>query len=276
MEGLLMIMGNFLRNRKSIRDFKSDKVELNKLEEIRQDLKILQNEEGKGNFALRLYENGDYLVKALEGKAGYAGVMIDAPHYIALDFFDDYDSTIIYGAYNMERIITILNNKGLATCWITVVDLDDNLKNEVFGESTNNIKYMLAFGYQRPNPPYSDTPFSVKLGIEDYVFANEVEKEIDSNTLEAIGLNDLFYYLRFAPSSKNLQPWRFVMKDTAIELFIVYEKWDRYLLMDAGVIMYYFEELVKTLGIKNKWQLIDGSIQETERHNYKSIAVYQL
>ena len=66
------------------------------------------------------------------------------------------------------------------------------------------------------------------------------------------------------------------MKDTAIELFIVYEKWDRYLLMDAGVIMYYFEELVKTLGIKNKWQLIDGSIQETERHNYKSIAVYQL
>ena len=35
-----MIMGNFLRNRKSIRDFKSDKVELNKLEEIRKYYKM--------------------------------------------------------------------------------------------------------------------------------------------------------------------------------------------------------------------------------------------
>lgn len=271
-----MIMGNFLRNRRSIRDFKSDKVELEKIEEIRQDLKVLKNEEGEDSFDLRLYENGDYIVETLSGKAGYAGVMIDAPHYIALDFLDEYDSTLIYGAYNMEKLITILNNKDLATCWISVNELDDSTKRDVFGDSTNNIEFILAFGYQKPNPPYSQAPFSVKIGIEDYVFLDEIEKEIDTGKLESMGLKDLFYYLRFAPSNKNLQPWRFILRDTTVELLLAYEEWDRYLLLDAGIIMYYFEELVKTLGVKNKWQLIDGGIYESERHNYKSIAVYQL
>ena len=173
-------------------------------------------------------------------------------------------------------MITVLNNKGLATCWISVDNVDDDLKKEIFGESTNNIKFILAFGYQQPSPPYSEAPFSVKLGIEDYVFLNEIEKEIDTGKLDSMGLTDLFYYLRFAPSNKNLQPWRFVIKDASIDLLMVYEEWDRHLLMDAGIIMYYFEELAKSIGMKSKWQLIDGDICQTERHNYKLIAVYQL
>ncbi|MDR7870624.1 MAG: nitroreductase family protein [Tissierellaceae bacterium] len=271
-----MIMGNFLRNRKSIRDFKEEKVKFEKLEEIRQDLKMLQNEEGKDNFAFRIFENGDRLIEELSGKAGYAGVMIDAPHYIALDFLNDYDSTLIYGAYNMEKMITNLNEKGLATCWISVSDLDKGLKKEVFGDSSNNIDYILAFGYQKPSPPFSEAPFSVKLGIEDFVFSDETEKEVDTDKLQTMGLMDLFYYIRFAPSNKNLQPWRFILKDTNIELLLAYEKWDRHLLVDAGVIMYYFEELAKSLGIKNKWHLIDGNIYEGKNYNYKSIGVYQL
>lgn len=271
-----MIMGNFLRNRKSIRDFKSSKVEFEKLEEIKQDLKVLQNEEGKDNFAFRLYENGDRLIEDLSGKAGYAGVMIDAPHYIALDFLDEFDSTLIYGAYNMERMITTLNEKGLSTCWISLENLDQSFKKEVFGDSTNNIEYILAFGYQKPQPPYSEAPFSIKLGIEDFVYSDEIEKEIDTDKLDAMGLMDLFYYIRFAPSRKNLQPWRFILKDTTIELLLVYEDWDRYQLMDAGVIMYYFEQMTKSLGIVNKWQLVDGNIYEGQKYKYKSIAVYQL
>lgn len=271
-----MIMGNFLRNRKSIRDFKIKSIEYEKLEEIALDLKVLKNEKGEDNFDFHLYEYGKKIIEALSGKAGYSGVMIDAPHYIALDFLNDYDSTLIYGAYYMEKMITSLNEKGLATCWISLEDLDDNSKKEVFGESTNNIKYILAFGYQKPQPPFSEEPFSVKLGIEDFVYSDKIEKEIDTDKLDAMGLMDLFYYIRFAPSRKNLQPWRFILKDTRVELLLVYEEWDKYLFMDAGVIMYYFEEMAKSLGVNNKWQLIDGNIYEGEKYKYKSIAVFQL
>ena len=117
---------------------------------------------------------------------------------------------------------------------------------------------------------------SFKLGIEDYVFLDEIEKEVDTGKLDSMGLTDLFYYLRFAPSNKNLQPWRFIIKDTSIDLLMAYEEWDKHLLMDAGIIMYYFEELAKSIGMRSKWQLIDGDISQTERHNYKLIAVYQL
>lgn len=271
-----MIMGNFLRNRKSIRDFKRNKIEYEKLEEIAEDLKVLQNEEDLDSFSIRLYENGIKLMEALMGKGGYAGVMIEAPHYLALDFLDEYDSTMIYGAYSMEKIITSLNEKGLATCWVSLENLDSDFKKEIFGELTNNIQYLLAFGYQKPQPPFSEEPFSAKLGIEDFVFEDKLESELDKDKLEAMGLTDLFYYIRFAPSTKNLQPWRFVLKDTTIELSLAYEEWNRGLLMDAGVIMYYFEELAKTLGINNKWQLIDGNIYEGEKHSYKLIGVYQL
>lgn len=271
-----MIMGNFLRNRKSIRDFKSKKVEFEKLEEIKQDLKVLQNEYGQDNFAFRLYENGNRLIEALSGKAGYAGVMIDAPHYIALDFLNDFDSTLIYGAYNMEKIITILNENELSTCWISLENLNEDFKKEIFGESTTNIQYILAFGYQKPQPPFSEEPFSVKLGIEDFVYSDKIEKEIDTDKLETMGLMDLFYYIRFAPSTKNLQPWRFILKDTTIELLLAYEEWERHLFVDAGVIMYYFEELTRSLGISNQWKLLDGNIYEGEKYKYKSIGIFQL
>ncbi len=271
-----MLMGNFLRNRKSIRDFKRNKVEFEKLEEIMEDLKALNEEESPGNFKLRLYENGANIMEALMGKGGYAGVMIEAPHYIALDFLDDYDSTMIYGAYSMEKLITILNAKGLATCWVSLENLDYAFKQDVFGEATNDIKYLLAFGYQKPQPPFSEVPYSAKLGIEDFVFDEEVEKEIAMEKLETMGLKDLFYYIRFAPSTKNLQPWRFILKDTSIELAIAYEEWNRAFLMDTGVIMYYFEELAKYQGINNKWLLIDGDVYEGKKLKYKTLAVYQL
>lgn len=271
-----MLMGNFLKDRKSVRNFKAEKVEFEKLEDIRQEIKFLNNEEGKEGFSFRLYENGELIREALSGKGGYSGVMIDAPHYIALDFLDDYDSTLIYGAYNMERLISQINEKGLATCWISIGNLNPDFKKEIFGESTNNIEYILAFGYEKAPFPLNEEPFSVKKGMEDFVFSEKLERELDTGKLEASGLKDLFYHIGFVPSTRNLQPWRFILKDTTVELLLAYKDWDQHFLVDAGVMMYYFEQLAKAAAINNKWHLIDGNIYETDKYNYKSIGVFNL
>src|SRR5690606_6466704 len=108
-----------------------------------------------------------------------------------------------------------------------------------------------------------EEPYSVKFGIEDFVFDEKLEREVERDKLKTYGLIDLFYYIRFAPSTKNLQPWRFLFRDdTTIELLLAFEDWDRHLLVDAGIIMYYFEELGRYAGINNKWQLIDGEIYQ--------------
>ena len=73
----------------------------------------------------------------------------------------------------------------------------------------------------------------------------------------------MFYYIRFAPSSYNNQPWRFVLKDHKVILLLAYSSEEQLNLTDAGIIMYYFESLVNPWD-HNKWKLIDKPDYEDE------------
>lgn len=273
-----MIISNFLRNRKSVREFRGKQVSFDILEDIRHDLRLAENEDTTGSVKFKLYENGNNIFSNLEGKGGYAGVMINSPHYIALIRTNNEESTIIRSGYHMEKIITVLNGKGLNTCWVSIKNIDEDLKKKVFGEYDGEIDYILAFGYEKLKNPFNTEPFSERIGVEEYVFDGEIERKSNIDDLEAKGLMDIFYYLRFAPSTKNLQPWRFLIKGNKIELFLAYRDWDNSLLVDAGIIIYYFETLANAQGINNKWKLIEvpGNDFKSEDFNYKLIGEYQL
>ena len=92
-----MLMTNFLQKRKSVRNFKNDIVPRDVLENIKLLMDELDREESDISFSL--YENGKIVAEGLKGKAGYAGVMIEAPHYIALDISDDKPLNILKGGY---------------------------------------------------------------------------------------------------------------------------------------------------------------------------------
>lgn len=273
-----MIISNFLRNRKSVRDFKEKKVSFDLLEDIRQDLRLAENEDITGSIKFKLYENGKNISEPLEGKGGYAGVMIHSPHYVALIRENNEDETIVRSGYHMEKIVTTLNEKGLSTCWVSIKNINIDLKKEIFGEYTGELDYILAFGYEKLRNPFNTEPFSERIGVEEYVFDGEIEREYSAEDLESKGLMDIFYYLRFAPSTKNLQPWRFLIKDNKISLLVAYKDWDQSLLIDAGIIIYYFEILAKYQGMGNEWRLIDNPVSdiETQTFNYKVVAEYNL
>ncbi|MEW8973112.1 MAG: nitroreductase family protein [Tissierellaceae bacterium] len=271
-----MIISNFLRNRKSVREFKPNEVSYNVLDDITQILNSMVEEEGSGSINFKLYENGKHIHDNLEGKGGYAGVMIDSPHYIALELKDERSSTMISGAYYMEKLITELNEMGLGTCWVSVESVGEDLKKRLFGDFTGKIDYILAFGYEKRQNPFNEEPFSERMGIEEIVFNGKIGKGFTINELESKGLADIFYYVRFAPSTKNLQPWRFLMKENAVELLLAYKKWDDHLLMDAGIVMYYFETLAKYQGIKNRWELVEEDGKKIEDIEYRLVAKYRL
>ncbi len=107
------------------------------------------------------------------------------------------------------------------------------------------------------------------------VFFRDLGKSIDMEYLEERGLGDVFFYLRFAPSIKNLQPWRFIVTEDKVHLLVKYEDGQNPPLVDAGIAMYYFEALSYLQGTKNKWSLLDGFVHEGHT-NYKYIAEYQL
>lgn len=270
-----MRIDNFLTNRRSMRDFKLKNLNPGVLDEIREVTKELEAEMGDGSFELRLYENGEHIYNSLDGFAGYSGVMIKSPHYIAIDMKKNNDKSTIYSAYYMEKLTTKLINLGLDTCWITVRNVDSNKLKETLGESISEVNYVLAFGYPKRGYPLVKYPFSERIGVEEMVFHKSLGKKTTMDYLDQRGLGDTFYYVRFAPSTKNLQPWRYVLTEDKVQLLIKYDKDEKPCLTDGGIAMYYFEELEAHQGREGQWKLIDG-YTEIEDTNYKYIAEYQL
>lgn len=272
-----MLMNKFLEDRASTREFQKKEVKGDIINRIKEDISFIEQEEGSSNIEFRLYEYGKNISDNLKNKAGYAGVMIESPHYIALVEKNDDDMTKISGAYHMEKLVTRLNSYDLGTCWISVNSLDEQSKEKTFGEVEGDINFILAFGYSKSKRPYQQKVVSEKISVEELVFKDQICKNSLADDLEAQGLVDLFYYVRYAPSKKNLQPWRFLLEEGGkVTLLLGYEKWEDSLLIDAGVIMYYFDELAKRQGSRNKWQLIEPKEEEACGKKYRYIAQYQL
>lgn len=249
-----MLMRNFIRTRKSVRDFK-----LNPLNETTLDaIGSLLTEENDlvkdHSYEYLLVADGAALAKELSGVGGYSGVMINAPAYIALNTLNESDGAYIFGAYYLEDIITKLEALNIGTCWVTLTGIDDARKKALFGYEEGNVDYILAIGYPSNEVPKGETPYTSKIALEDYVFIDSFENRSTVEELETRGLDDLFFYLRFVPSAYNRQPWRFVIKDGHVHLYIEDYKGIENL-VDSGIAMYYFKALASTLGIRKDWKV---------------------
>lgn len=269
-----MLMKTFLEDRKSIREFRRKRANIDIIDEIELYLKSLEKEKAEAGFKLKLYEEGERIYNELKEIGGYSGVMVEAPHYIGLDINSNKDIDLIYGSYYMEKLITKLNKLELDTCWISLDKVAKDLKSKIFGEHISKMDYMIAFGQGKRKNPFVAEVTSQRIGVEDLVFMDEIENQIDPEELESRGLADLFYYVRFAPSAFNHQPWRFLLEKDNLTLLLKYDK-EEPSIVDAGIIMYYFEALAQTIGITSEWQLIDKDYKG-QVSNYRYIAELSL
>lgn len=271
-----MIIKNFLANRKSIREYRKKPLFPDDLDKIRSIVDNLIEDEDMEHIDLKLYENGKNIFNNLEGKAGYGGVMIKSPHYIALNLKDDEEKTIIEAGYYMEKLVTEIVNLDLGTCWIQLDDVSEELKKETFGNDIDNIDYILAFGKEKRKNPFNEEAYSIKKGVEELVYDADIDKFFSVEDLENKGLMDIFYYIRFAPSTKNLQPWRFLIRDNKVELLLRYTSWYDSILIDAGIVMYYFQQLAHYTGIDNKWEFSQPKEVKLGEYTYRNIAEFKL
>ncbi len=272
-----MIISNFLRNRKSVREFKKKKVDVKTLDTIQDKIQELKDEINNPDLDFKLFEKGEIIYSAFENKGGYAGVMIESPHYLVLDFKNREKETLIRGAYYLEKIITEINNLGVSTCWITVPDLDEASKREIFGEEVGDVRFLLGLGYEKLRNPFEPEPYSERINVEELVYRDEIGRISKVEDLENQGILDIFYYVRYAPSNKNLQPWRFLLVEDRLQLLLEYKVWTEELLIDAGIIMYYFDKLAHTQARYNEWKLMDKMEEiQVGDMNYRYIAEYRL
>ncbi|WP_425449664.1 nitroreductase family protein [Dethiothermospora halolimnae] len=252
-----MMLTDFLKERRSVREYKNKKVKTSVLTELIDYGESIND--SKGSLEFILFEDGKEIYKELDGKAGYSGVMIDSPHYIGITLKDYTVTSLVKSGYIMEDLVSKISEMGLGTCWITVEDIDTDLKKELF--KTENISYIVAIGYPKNRKPYQEIATSSRHSIEEIVYLGEWGNNIKVDELEKRGLEDLFYYVRYAPSQKNSQPWRFILKEGKVEL-AVENPFTEANIVDSGIMMYYFEKMAHSIGINKKWNIVEEGTKE--------------
>lgn len=251
--GVTMLTTNFLKTRTSTRDYKDKNLDENTTKKIFEIVEAEAEKLGKEDLSFLVNTDGESVYKSLEGVAGYRGIMIKAPAYIALNTLNNNPASIVKGAYGMEEIITRLNELGLGSCWITVSDVETTVKQSAFNFTDGDVNLLLAVGYPL-NDEVRQQRYDDRKPTEDLVFLGDFDTQATDEDLEQRGLNDIFDYAKFAPSTHNEQPWRFVIVDDEINLYIEDFKGDVNLI-DAGIIMYYIDELGKSLAMASGWDV---------------------
>ena len=255
-----MLTTNFLKTRTSTRDFKDEKVDESKIKKIYQFISEIENRFGDDDLYYQINKDGEEVYSKLNGNAGYKGVMIKAPLYIGLDIANRSNKALVKGSYGLEELITELHQQGLASCYITVSDVNNEILKSAFENSKGEIKSILAIG-EAVREEKREHRYDDRKGINEFVFIDDLDHKANVDELYQRGLDDLFSYLRFAPSSYNSQPWRFVLKDNLVKLYLEDYK-DEANLVDAGIVMYYFDQLTKEISINSNWDVeanLDGS-----------------
>lgn len=256
---------------KSIRDYKKEEVSLQKLDQLKDYF-----DKGKRliediNIEVLLKNKSD-VYDNLKNSAGYNDIMIEAPHYMIF-LSEEKDYYIENTGYAAEDIMLKAWELGIGSCWITFKDGED-LKKKLNIDSDKKVTALISLGFDdnknkviyettyEHNPTKTEVKIvednvSDRLGIRDVVFMKKWGENADTDELANMGLLEAFVNARRAPSTKNRQPWRFIVDDGTIVLAVRSDSYaDGYEeKIDTGVIMLYFEAIIDSTLFDMKWNL---------------------
>lgn len=271
---------------KSIRDYKKEEVSLQKLDQLKDYF-----DKGKRLFEdiniEVLLKNKSDVYDNLKDSAGYNDRMIEAPHYMIF-LSEEKDHYIENTGYAAEDIMLKAWELGIGSCWITFKDGED-LKKKLNIQSDKKVTALISLGFDdnknkviyetvyEHNPTKTEVKIiednvSDRLGIRDVVFMKKWGENADPDELTNMGLLEAFVSARRAPSTKNRQPWRFIVDGGTIVLALRSDSYaDGYEeKIDTGVIMLYFEAIIDSTLFDMKWNL-----GKTEK-NYEVPADYKI
>jgi hypothetical protein len=226
---------------------------------------------GKAWFSLSFFDEGEAVVEKLDGEAGYNGVMIESPHYVGFSVKQETPEAYIWGAYALAALDKKAFELEAETCWISLKDASDAIKGSLTADSDEVTKGLMALGEGKDHLPFRPNETKDRMPLRDLVFEEDLDHPFDLKKLEKWGIEDLFFYVRNAPSTYNQQPWRFVIREGKVWLAMTsFNEINDYI--DAGIVMFLFEGLASDDNYNGKWELIPVH----EEKGFQFIATYQL
>jgi len=265
--------------RKSTREFKNKYVSTDILDSAFELSKNKRNFACSANTQAMIIEDGEHVAERLDGMLGYGGYMIKAPQYIAI-FSDPVENHLMNTGYYGEMLVLALCSLGIDSTWISLPEDTDLIKRKLNIDNQKVLSGMLAIGYGKSDRKvedaidtgenYSKTTMhvvenntSTRVRPEELVYHEKWGNKITYDQLTNLGLQDIFYYARMAPSTLNRQPWKFLLKDRRIYLAIKKDERNKEQadMLDAGIMMLYMDLLLKAYNISGKWIIAPVSAQ---------------
>lgn len=257
---------------------------------------------GTESVGFTVLENGETVYDALDGIVGYNGIMINAPHYFLVTCDGTEDNYQLIGFLG-EWLALHLAKENIGTCWLTCTGKTEAIKNALGMAFEGEVAAMIAFGepnedkklsriYDFGQGPVND-PNAVDLGnleasvkdenyaykkaITEIVYLKTFGNALDAEEIGKRGMDEVFYYMRNAPSWGNIQPWKFILDgdriiltmelNPAIDLEVQQ--------IDAGVAMLYFEVAMHDRGLGGQWHSdIEGIAEKCQVPETYRVAGY--
>ncbi len=246
---------SIILNTKSVREYKKEAIDTKKLKTIKDYAQSCTKLDDTIETDIRILANDTFI--ALDGIAGYQGHMIDAPHYILI-LSENKPHYIENAGYIGESMILKATEIGVDSCWITLGD-SQAIKERLNITSDKEVVALIALGYNANAPKKANASIiaDYKIGLDEMVYIDKWGNGADASILEERGLLDAFAFSKFAPSTLNRQPWRFLLTGGKAILAVrqdehtnTYEQ-----KIDAGIIMLFFQLIVSSTLFDLRWHM---------------------
>lgn len=231
---------------KSVREFKKQAVDSNLLSLI---IKEAENTVSinDSEVSLSIIEDGEKFFNDYDGKIGYFGKLIKAPKYILL-FGKNDENTKLKCGYMAEWMRFRLHDNDISSCWISATEGVNY--SDIFSISPEKtLVACIGLGYEYGGVFKKNTDKKAeRKGPVEFVYDSTFGNVITWEKLSQMGLEEVFYLAKFAPSWGNKQPWSFVV--TEKEVYLLMEKSSGSDLdLEAGIIAFYFMKAAEAKGI---------------------------
>jgi len=209
---------------------------------------------------------GEDLIAAM---GGY-GRILSPPHYL-VGYMIGADHPLVDLGFRMEQIAVKLTQLGVSTCFIGSLGRTSNVRVRFRLSRDAEMGAFLIFGYPTENIAGRTINAVIRraAGATRKLPAEEIfyDGTFDNPTTPPQTVTTLIEAARSAPSADNAQPWRFLLRDDVLTLFVRRANprygskpvMQRYRYFDGGVCMSNVSMALEALEQEGSWVLLDPS-----------------
>ncbi len=291
-----MKMLKIIEKRRSVRDYRDKPLSAQDAKHVDDYINSVPQIVDGVTVSLRKIDDVKACFDYLNGYTGYNGIMITAPHYVIVTATAG-QHALKAGGYAGEWFVLNLTRHEIATCWISANNNEARVAEFLELPANEEVVGIIGYGYasnevrvsniyasgsdaniSKVKSNYSSSPVSSRISLEEIVHISRWGNLASVERLEELGYDDVFYYMRLAPSSVNRQPWRFLIQRGEFVLCVSREDGyddDRLALLEAGIAMLYFEVAMHDSGFPGRWYFADSGADYQVPEQYLIAAVYK-